>query len=148
MVNAIIFIVLGFVIMEVTGWGIHKYLMHGVFWEIHKTHHEPTKGYFEKNDLFSVLFGSVSVILMMVGFDELDYRFWLGIGISVYGMCYFFFHDVIIHRRIKWLKRPEKGLWRGMVRAHQDHHANNKKEGSEAFGLFMVPFKYFKVREK
>ncbi|QDH78261.1 fatty acid hydroxylase [Echinicola soli] len=148
MLEAVLYVVIGFVFMELAGWGIHKYLMHGIFWNIHKTHHQATKGPFERNDVFSALFGGIAIALMLLGYDQFDYRFWLGIGISAYGMSYFFFHDVIIHRRVKWFKRPGRGFWRGFVRAHQAHHADNKRRGSEAYGLFFVPFKYFKAGEK
>lgn len=67
MIEAILFIIIGFVAMEVSGWAIHKYLMHGVFWQIHKTHHHPRKGAFEKNDAFSAIFGGIAIILMVMG---------------------------------------------------------------------------------
>lgn len=148
MINALVFMVLGFLGMEVAGWFIHKYIMHGVLWRIHKTHHVHSKGAFELNDLFSLAFGSISVVLMVLGFESLDYRFWLGIGISAYGLCYFVVHDIWIHRRVKWLKRPEKGLFYGFMKAHQDHHKSMDKEGTEAFGLLLIPIKYFKEAGK
>ncbi|WP_186757409.1 sterol desaturase family protein [Echinicola salinicaeni] len=148
MINAILFVVIGFLLMEFCGWFIHKYLMHGVLWKVHKTHHEPSKGPFELNDIFSLLFGGVSILLMWKGFGDLDYRFWMGVGISLYGLSYFLLHDVLIHRRSKWLARPKKGIFIGIFRAHQAHHANNQKKGAEAFGLFVVPWKYFKEGKK
>lgn len=148
MVNAILFVVIGFLLMELSGWFIHKFLMHGVLWMIHKTHHGASKGPFELNDVFSLLFGGVSVLLMWKGYESLDYRLWLGLGISVYGLCYFLLHDVLIHRRNKWLKRPQNGFFAGIFKAHQAHHANNQKKGAEAFGLFIVPMKYFKEGKK
>jgi len=56
---SIVYITLGFAAMELAGWFIHKYLMHGPLWIIHKTHHRPSHSFFEWNDLFSVLFGSM-----------------------------------------------------------------------------------------
>lgn len=49
-----IYIALGFAAMELSGWFIHKYVMHGPLWMIHKTHHQHSKSFFEWNDLFSL----------------------------------------------------------------------------------------------
>ncbi|SNS30858.1 beta-carotene 3-hydroxylase [Belliella buryatensis] len=144
MMNAILFTILGFAVMEFSGWFIHKYIMHGPLWNIHKTHHQPSKSYFELNDLFSLLFGSIAIVLIILGLSDLDYRFWMGVGISLYGISYFFLHDVLIHRRLKWFDRPKNSFLRGIFKAHQAHHATNKKNDAVSFGLFIVPKKYFK----
>jgi beta-carotene 3-hydroxylase len=141
---AVLFILIGFAIMEFSGWFIHKYIMHGPLWNIHKTHHEPSKSFFELNDLFSLLFGSIAIALIFLGVDNLDYRFWIGIGISLYGVLYFIIHDVLVHRRAKWFDRPKNSFLLGIFRAHQAHHATNKKHDAVSFGLFIVPKKYFK----
>ncbi|WP_262917712.1 sterol desaturase family protein [Cognataquiflexum rubidum] len=141
---AVLFTSIGFAIMEFSGWFIHKYIMHGPLWNIHKTHHEPSKSFFELNDLFSLLFGSIAVALIFLGVDDLDYRFWIGIGISLYGVLYFIIHDVLVHRRAKWFDRPKNSFLLGIFRAHQAHHATNKKHDAVSFGLFIVPKKYFK----
>jgi beta-carotene 3-hydroxylase len=147
MINAIGFITLGFILMEVFGWAIHKYLMHGPLWSIHKTHHRPSKYFFELNDLFSLLFGSIAVVLILKGVSDFDYRFWVGLGISLYGMLYFFLHDVLIHRRMKWFQKPKNGFLIGILKAHQAHHRTNKKEDAVSFGLFVVPKEYFKEED-
>ena len=148
MIYAVVFVFLGFVLMEVFGWAIHKYLMHGPLWSIHKTHHQPSKYFFELNDLFSLLFGSIAVGLIVLGVEQLDYRFWMGAGISLYGILYFFLHDVLIHKRVKWFERPKNAFLKGIFRAHQAHHRTNEKEDAVSFGLFVVPKEYFKQEEK
>jgi beta-carotene 3-hydroxylase len=148
MMFAILFILIGFAIMEVSGWFIHKYIMHGPLWGIHKTHHQPSKSFFELNDLFSLFFGSIAVLLIFLGLEKLDYRFWMGIGISIYGLLYFFIHDVMVHRRFKWFERPRNKFLIGIFKAHQAHHATNKKEDAVSFGLFVVPKKYFKDKTR
>ena len=147
MITAIVFIALGFAAMEISGWFIHKYLMHGPLWMIHKTHHQPSKTFFELNDLFSVLFGSIALILIFKGVDSLDYRFWMGVGISLYGVLYFILHDVLVHRRLKWFDRPQNGFLKGIFKAHQAHHRTNQKKDAVSFGLFVVPKKFFKNEE-
>lgn len=148
MLKAIGFILLGFLLMELSGWFIHKYLMHGPLWKIHKTHHQPSKSFFELNDLFSLFFGSIAIVLIFLGVEALDYRFWMGVGISTYGMLYFFLHDVLVHRRLKWFERPKNSWLMGIFKAHQAHHKTNQKEGAVSFGLFLVPKEYFKKEEQ
>ncbi len=148
MMKAIGFILIGFGLMEFSGWAIHKYLMHGPLWMIHKTHHQPNKFAFELNDLFSLLFGSIAVVLIVLGLEELDYRFWMGVGISFYGLLYFILHDVLIHKRIKWFQKPKNAFLRGIFKAHQAHHRTNKKDDAVSFGLFVVPREYFKEEKK
>jgi beta-carotene 3-hydroxylase len=147
MIVAIGFISLGFALMELFGWAIHKYIMHGPLWAIHKTHHQPSKTFFELNDFFSLLFGSIAVILITKGVADFDYRFWMGMGISLYGMLYFFLHDVLIHRRMKWFQKPNSSFLKGIFKAHQAHHRTNEKEGAVSFGLFVVPKEYFKKKD-
>jgi beta-carotene 3-hydroxylase len=148
MMFAILFILIGFAIMEISGWFIHKFIMHGPLWGIHKTHHQPSKSFLELNDLFSLLFGSIAILLIFLGLEKLDYRFWMGIGISIYGLLYFFIHDVMVHRRFKWFERPRSRFLLGIFKAHQAHHATNKKEDAVSFGLFVVPKKYFKDKTR
>lgn len=140
---AILFSAVGFVLMEISGWFIHKFIMHGPLWNIHKTHHQHSDSPFELNDLFSVFFGSMAILLIVLGVGTLDYRFWIGIGISAYGVSYFILHDMLIHRRIRFFKKPKGGYLAGIFRAHQAHHFTNKRDGSVSFGLFLVPKKYF-----
>lgn len=148
MVYSLLFILIGFIIMELSGWLIHKYIMHGPLWRIHKTHHVHQKYFFEWNDLFSLFFGGIAVTLIFLGGESFDFRFWLGIGISFYGMSYFLLHDLLIHRRLKLFKAPRKGYLAGIFRAHQAHHVHNQKKGAESFGLFVVPSRYFKKEKR
>jgi beta-carotene 3-hydroxylase len=106
MLLSIIYIALGFAAMEFSGWFIHKYVMHGPLWMIHKTHHQHSKSFFEWNDLFSLLFGSIAVLLIFLGVETLDYRFWMGIGISLYGALYI---DLVWQAQSSFSKRDLQG---------------------------------------
>jgi beta-carotene 3-hydroxylase len=143
----ILWILVGFVFMEIFSWAIHKYVMHGPLWKIHKTHHVHSKGFFELNDVFTLFFGSIAVVLIFLGVSALDYRFWIGCGISLYGMSYFVLHDVLIHKRFKWLGRPKGKFLKGIAKAHQAHHRTNTKNDAVSFGLFWVPLEYFRKKE-
>lgn len=138
-----------FVLMEVFSWAMHKYIMHGPLWQIHKTHHVHGKGFFELNDLFSLFFGSIAVVLIVLGLDYNNpYAVGAGVGISVYGLVYFVLHDVLIHRRVKAFGRLRNSYLEGLAAAHRDHHRSRKRDGAVAFGLLWVPIRYFKQQNR
>ncbi|WCT11282.1 sterol desaturase family protein [Mucilaginibacter jinjuensis] len=145
--NIIIYIsttLLTIVLMEVLSWAMHKYLFHGPLWFIHKTHHGHGKHkWFELNDLFSILFASLSLWLMWAGHFTSDYRLWIGIGISLYGIIYFIFHDWFIHNRFKPFKTNNSYLL-NIRRAHKIHHKSMEKWPSEEFGLLVARKRYEK----
>ena len=59
---------------------------------------------------------------MYFGYDNLDYRFWMGIGVTAYGFTYFLLHDVFIHRRGKFLDKIDNSYFQAMRKAHKVHH--------------------------
>lgn len=143
-----VFLLVGFIGMELFSWFFHKHIMHGWLWNIHKTHHTKTKGFFELNDIFSLIFGSSAIVLILLGLANFDYRFWIGVGISLYGFSYFILHDVFIHRRLKFMKKPTNSYLDAISKAHQDHHKTRKRDGSVSFGLLLVPKKYFRKNRR
>lgn len=133
-----------FFLMEGVAWYTHKFIMHGFGWVWHKSHHHPRKGLFELNDLYGFVFAVPSVVLIVAGSAELDWRFWAGLGIALYGLAYFLVHDVFVHQRVKWLKKTNVPYFRAMRLTHHLHHATHTKEGAEAFGFIFVLPKYYR----
>jgi len=134
-----------FFIMEFMAWFTHKFVMHGFMWYFHRDHHVPAPGFFEKNDVFFLIFALPSSLLMFFGsFSDIDFRFFIGLGILLYGICYFLVHDVFIHRRFNWLRNARGIYWTAIRRAHKMHHKHIGKEQGECFGMLIVPVKYFK----
>lgn len=150
--TSIAIILLATIAMEFVAYFAHKYLMHGWLWSWHEDHHKPhTKtGFFEKNDLFFVVFAVPSAACYMLGSLIADLRFLLfvGIGISIYGLIYFLIHDVYIHQRFAWFRQLDSKYSRAILRAHGDHHANQEKEAGRSFGLLIVHPRYFKKRSE
>lgn len=148
---AFIFVTLvTFICMEAVTWLTHKYVMHGFLWYLHEDHHQPGyKGTFEKNDTFFVVFAIPSILLFYKGVEpELNYLFFIGLGILLYGICYFLVHDVIIHRRFKWFKNVKWNYLQALRKAHKMHHKHLSKENGECFGMLYVPLKYFREKYK
>lgn len=136
-----------FLIMECVTWLTHKYVMHGFMWYFHEDHHQPKyANVFERNDVFFVIFAVPSIILFYLGASEgFNYLFFIGLGITIYGFCYFMIHDVLIHQRFKWFKNTKNKYLIGLRKAHKVHHKHLGKEDGECFGMLFVPFKYWKI---
>ncbi|MEO0473233.1 MAG: sterol desaturase family protein, partial [Bacteroidota bacterium] len=128
--------------MEAWAWFSHKYILHGPFWFLHKTHHEPQTSWWEWNDLVSILYGIFSAALIFMGRNDFSWPLWVGIGIAVYGIFYFIFHDIIIHRRVKIKYTFNSSYVNRLIRAHKMHHKHLQKEDSEAFGFLYADRKY------
>ena len=136
--------------MEFMAWFSHKYIMHGFLWRWHEDHHKPhlSKGFFQKNDLFFLIYAIPSAFAYMIGLSQEGYLwlFFVGVGISIYGIIYFLVHDVFIHQRFKWFNKLSNNYTKGILRAHGAHHANPNKENGVSFGLLVVHKKYFQKR--
>lgn len=137
--------------MEFVAWFTHKYIMHGVLWILHKDHHDKTsKGFFEDNDFFFLLFAVPGILLIYFGKNNPmeDIRLWIGLGITLYGFLYFAVHDIFIHQRFKWLRNSKIKYFKAIRKAHKVHHKHLTKEDGECFGMLVVPKKYFDEQEK
>lgn len=136
-----------FFLMECVTWLTHKFVMHGFMWYFHEDHHQPRyQNWFERNDVFFIIFAIPSIVLFYVGLEGgLNYLFFIGLGILFYGIAYFLVHDVLIHKRFKWFNKTNSRYLIGLRKAHKVHHKHLEKEEGECFGMLFVPFKYFKI---
>ncbi len=140
----ILILIATFLIMEVVTWLTHKYVMHGFLWWLHKDHHQPRPGFFEKNDAFFIIFALPSILLIYFG--TYNHLWWLqamGFGIMAYGFAYFLVHEVIIHQRFKWFTRSNNTYVRAIRRAHKMHHRHLDRHEGESFGMLLVHKKYW-----
>lgn len=149
MISALITIAV-FIAMEGATWLIHKYVMHGFLWFLHRDHHDHSSdGELEKNDWFFVIFALPTIALMYFGsLQNFNDLFFIGLGIMLYGMAYFFVHDIFIHQRLKIFTRTQNPYFMALRRAHKQHHKHLGKEEGECFGFLYVPFKYFRMFSK
>lgn len=147
--NALI-VVLTFVGMEAVAWLAHKYIMHGFGWFLHEDHHKKgTESFFEKNDAFFLIFAIPGIagffFGMLMGYNFL---FWIGMGITLYGMAYFLVHDIFIHQRFKIFRNTDSVYLRAIRKAHKVHHKYLDKHDGESFGMLWVPIKHFREAAK
>jgi beta-carotene 3-hydroxylase len=129
------------VFMEGVAWFTHKYVMHGFLWVLHRDHHQPKGRGLQRNDLFAVFFASISIALIAAGaFNNFTPAIFLGAGVALYGLGYFLFHEVMVHRRIPGLRiKPFTPYLEHITEAHHIHHRNPNKEGGVSFSFLYAP---------
>jgi beta-carotene 3-hydroxylase len=138
-----------FIFMEFTAWFTHKYIMHGMLWNVHEDHHVPHDHTLEKNDFFALIFAVPSFLLIWFGVTRnAELALAAGIGVLLYGLVYFFVHDVYIHRRIKGFDHWDNTYLRAVRIAHKMHHKHLEKEPGESYGFLWVNKKYWDMARK
>lgn len=126
--------------MEAVAYLSHRYVMHGPLWFLHRSHHVPHSGRFEWNDLFGLLFAVPSIILIQRGVVHGQWMLLpIGLGMTGYGVIYFLFHDVVVHRRLKLPRIPQSPYLRRIIKAHLVHHRTHRRDGAESFGFLYAP---------
>jgi len=128
-------------LMEGFAYVMHRWVMHGPGWFLHKSHHRPRSGWFELNDLYAVIFALPSILLLLGGvhLGWGDWAVWVGAGIAAYGAIYFGFHDVIVHRRINHRHVPRSAYMKRIIQAHRLHHIVETRQGAVSFGFIYAP---------
>lgn len=135
-----------FFFMEFVAWFTHKYIMHGLLWNLHEDHHRGHEGFFEKNDAFFLIFAIPSWLCIMFGMmNGNDFRLYIGIGIALYGLAYFIVHDIFIHQRFKIFRNANHPYLKAIRRAHKMHHKHIEKYPGESFGMLIINPKYYKM---
>jgi beta-carotene 3-hydroxylase len=135
------------VLMEGVAWAMHKYIMHGVFWNLHEDHHVRTDhdSFLELNDSFFVFFAIISITAFSLwSIFGWEIALGIGIGVFIYGVIYFVIHDLFIHQRIKIWRNTKNPYLLAIRRAHKMHHKHLGKEDGECFGMLWVPMKYYR----
>ena len=129
------------VAMEGFAYVMHRWVMHGPGWFLHESHHRDRPGRFELNDLYALIFALPSLLLINRGVMGAlgPWAIAVGVGIATYGMIYFGFHDVIVHRRLKHRYIPKSAYMKRIVQAHRLHHAVESKHHGLSFGFLVAP---------
>jgi beta-carotene 3-hydroxylase len=135
--------VAAFVAMEPVTYAAHRWVMHGVGWVLHRSHHRVRRQRWEANDGFPVIFAAFTIAAMTAAMRVHSLHLLLpaGLGITAYGAAYGFVHDVYIHGRLGRLP-----VWRPLEylrAAHQIHH----RYGGEPYGM-LCPVVPRQLRER
>ena len=126
--------------MEWVAYAVHRYVMHGRSgWGWHASHHEEHDDLLEKNDLYAVVFAAIAIGLFWIGSAIWLPLWWVGMGVSVYGLLYFIVHDGLVHQRWPFRHVPRRGYLQRLYQAHKLHHAVEGREGCVSFGFLYAP---------
>ena len=158
----------GFALMEPVTYAAHRWVMHGVGWSLHRSHHRrggpipgpgrdrpvvgplgggpPLRSWrdqLEANDWFPVMFAAGTVTAMAAGTTRasLGGLVPVAVGVTAYGAAYAFVHDVYIHGRFARL--PRFAPLEHLRRAHGLHH----RYGGEPYGM-LCPYVPRALRSK
>lgn len=145
--GSVLLAAIAFVVMEPVTYLVHRYVMHGPGLVWHRSHHARSRGRFERNDLFPVVFASITIAAMALGsqVSRLAPLLPVGVGVTAYGLAYLFVHDGYIHRRLPGLSRrlgPVAPL-EHLADAHALHH----RFGTEPYGM-LVPIVPARLRAR
>lgn len=125
-----------FVVMEPVSYASHRWVMHGVGWVLHRSHHRRRsvrtwRDRFEANDWFPVVFAAVTVVGMAAGtrVGSVALLVPIGAGVTAYGAAYAFVHDLYIHGRLGRMRvlAPLERL--------REAHALHHRFGGEPYGM-------------
>lgn len=119
----------GFVAMEGVSYATHRWVMHRIGMVWHRSHHRPSGGGWEANDLFPVFFSVIGFVLFVLAIGVPVLRP-VAIGVTAYGLAYLFVHEVYIHERLPW--RVPSNAYLDHVR---DAHALHHRFGGEPYGM-------------
>jgi beta-carotene 3-hydroxylase len=120
---------------------LHGRAWHGPLWPVHRSHHAPRRGRFERNDALSATHAPVAMALVLYGCLGApglarEAAFGAGLGMTLFGLAYVLVHDGLVHGRlpVSWLLRFR--YLRRVRGAHLVHH----RTGGAPFGLFLGPW--------
>lgn len=126
-------LVASFLAMEGVSYAAHRWVMHGFGMGWHRSHHVPSTSRFERNDLFPATFSVVGIALFAAASAGLaGWLWWVAAGITAYGACYLFVHEVFIHHRVD-VPLPRSRYLEWLRAAHADHH----RRSGEPYGMLL-----------
>jgi beta-carotene 3-hydroxylase len=131
-VSPLVLVLVAFAAMELVSYAAHRWVMHGFAMGWHRSHHLPATSRFERNDLFPLTFSSVGVLLFALGAGGWPALWWVGVGVTAYGACYLFVHEVYIHHRLA-VRVPRWRYLEWLRDSHRAHHLTN----GEPFGMLL-----------
>jgi beta-carotene 3-hydroxylase len=129
--------VVAFIVMEPVTYAAHRWIMHGLGWALHRSHHRVRRpagalaAQVEANDWFPVMFAALTIAAMAVATARPGARLLLpaGVGVTAYGAAYAAVHDLYIHGR--FVRLPPLAPLERLAAAHALHH----RYGGEPYGM-------------
>lgn len=127
------------VLMEAFVTWVHRYIMHGIGWSLHRSHHANNRGAIELNDIYSVGFSFIGLALFAGSVFAGGVSLWIAIGYTLYGLLYFVVHDGLVHHRLPVSWRPKSGYLHRLIAAHYLHHRTTGRLPAVSYGFLYAP---------
>ena len=64
-----------------------------------------------------------------------SWLWYVGLGLTIYGILYGIVHDGLVHRRLPFPRKARGRYMKRLVQAHRLHHAQHSKDGCVSFGF-------------
>ena len=96
-------------LMQAIAWFIHKFVLHGLAWRWHESHHRDQPHGIEWNDQFVLLPALISIALFRLDDWGFGPSHWVAIGLVLYGALYVLVHEGLAHGRLPIAWRPRHG---------------------------------------
>ena len=109
----------GFLALELVGALAHRFLLHGPWWSLHRSHHLRPSASVQSGDLVPLVLVLVWSGALVAGRAWWSPLAWFAAGALAQVLLHVLVHDRGIHRRFGLPRVPLLGPW---VRAHDRHH--------------------------
>ncbi len=119
--------------MEGVSYLSHRFVMHRFGFGWHRSHHQPRRRGFERNDLYPLFFSVIAITFWGLAVAGVPGCTGIAVGITAYGAAYELVHEAYIHRRVP-LRLPRVRYLEWTRDAHELHH----RYGGEPYGM-LVP---------
>ena len=132
------------ILWEGVAWFMHKHVMHGLGWVLHRDHHATHGRRFQKNDFYALFFAACSFLLIFFGLkNSWEPMAAAGFGVALYGVGYVTFHDIMFHKRFRGVRFTPKAKYiKRITAAHRIHHSTVTKDGATSFSFLWAPRRY------
>ncbi len=143
--SSVLIAVAAFAAMEPITAATHRWVMHGLGWFLHRSHHRAAAARLEANDAFPVAFAAIVCGGLAVGFNVDGWAVLVpvGVGVTAYGVAYALVHDVAIHRRVGRRGPLRSPTLNRLADAHRLHH----RFADAPYGM-LLPVVPRRVRER
>jgi len=96
---------------------------------------------FERNDLSSIILTLIAISLFIIGkySDGWGFMFYISIEITLYGLAYFFVHDIFIHQRFKLFMRRDNFYFPALRKAHKVYRKHRGKQKANVLVCYSCP---------
>ncbi len=109
----------GFLVMELAGAMAHRFLLHGPWWPLHRSHHLRPSAPVQAGDLVPFVLALLWSGVLVAVLSWWPPLAWLAVGALVQVALHVLVHDLGIHRRFGLPRMPLLDPW---ARAHERHH--------------------------